>query len=269
MSQYDFGNLSSPLPGPQFFNSNLEPWRDALHSNHSGITRPSYVVAGMNWIDISDDPIWALKIFNGTDDIILSYLDTITLNVTAPYDNSGSTLAADTVQEAIDELDAEKFGVGDAATTSDIIAGTADKVVTAAAISPLYYGTKVRNSADQNTTSSLVLSWNNEVYDDNGWHDNTTNNQRITVDFTGRVQIKVSLNIGTSTPAVYTMQINKNGTAVGWVSSYTSAATAGIGLNFCDDFECVPGDYFTVTLIAGAGTVGASPASRFTATRIK
>lgn len=65
MSQFDFGNLESPLTGTNFINSQLEPWRDALHSHHSGASRPSYAVAGMMWIDTTTSP-WVLKMFNGT-----------------------------------------------------------------------------------------------------------------------------------------------------------------------------------------------------------
>lgn len=75
MSQYDFGNLESPLSGTAFFNTHLEPWRDALHSMHKGSTRPSYAVAGMMWVDDTTEP-WILKMFNGTaNDITLGTID--------------------------------------------------------------------------------------------------------------------------------------------------------------------------------------------------
>lgn len=78
MSQFDFGNLSSPLSGASFIDGNLEPWRDALHSGHSGSSRPSYVVEGMWWIDTSNTP-WVAKVFQGSDDIIVGTLDPSTL----------------------------------------------------------------------------------------------------------------------------------------------------------------------------------------------
>lgn len=75
MSQYDFGNLESPLSGTAFFNSNLEPWRDALHSMHKGNSRPSYAVAGMMWVDDTTEP-WILNMFNGTaNDVTLGTID--------------------------------------------------------------------------------------------------------------------------------------------------------------------------------------------------
>lgn len=68
MSQFDPGNLSSPLPGSTFIDDKFEPWRDAVHSNHSGSSRPSYAVAGMDWIDTSGTP-WVWYLFDGNDDI--------------------------------------------------------------------------------------------------------------------------------------------------------------------------------------------------------
>lgn len=75
MSQYDFGDLESPLSGTAFFNTHLEPWRDALHSTHKGNSRPSYAVAGMIWVDDTTEP-WVLKQFNGTaNDVTLGTID--------------------------------------------------------------------------------------------------------------------------------------------------------------------------------------------------
>lgn len=77
MSQFDFGNLESPLSGTALINSNLEPWRDALNSLHSGSTRPSYAVAGIMWLNTTTNP-WVLNVFDGTDDIPLGTINTST-----------------------------------------------------------------------------------------------------------------------------------------------------------------------------------------------
>lgn len=82
MSQFDFGNLSSPLSGADFIDNNLEPWRDALYSMHSGTSRPSYAVAGLMWRDTTTNP-QVIKIFDGTDDITVGTLNTST-NVFRP-----------------------------------------------------------------------------------------------------------------------------------------------------------------------------------------
>lgn len=112
MSQFDFGNLESPLSGSNFINANLEPWRDALHTLHKGPSTPSYAVAGMMWIDDSASP-WVLNIFDGTDNISVGTVDPTTNTFTPSgvsqeaenisFDNTDSGLAATNVQAAIDE----------------------------------------------------------------------------------------------------------------------------------------------------------------------
>lgn len=70
MTQSDFGNLESPLSGTALINTHLEPFRNALHTSHSGSSRPSYAQAGMIWLDTSTTP-WLVKMFDGSDDITL------------------------------------------------------------------------------------------------------------------------------------------------------------------------------------------------------
>lgn len=82
MTQSDFGNLSSPLSGQEFIDDYLEPWRDAVHSTHSGSSRPTYVTAGMLWLNTTTNP-WVLNMFDGTDDISLGTIN-ITTNKFAP-----------------------------------------------------------------------------------------------------------------------------------------------------------------------------------------
>lgn len=77
MSQYDFGDLESPLPGSVFINTHLEPWRLALHTSHSGAARPSYVQAGMLWIDNTTNP-WIVKIYDGASDASVGTINTTT-----------------------------------------------------------------------------------------------------------------------------------------------------------------------------------------------
>jgi len=88
MSQYSFGNLSSPVSGQTLIDTHLEPWRDAVHTNHSGTSRPSYAVAKMLWMDTSASPV-VLKYFDGTDDITVGTFNETT-NVFTPSNPSGS-----------------------------------------------------------------------------------------------------------------------------------------------------------------------------------
>ena len=83
MSQSDFANLSSPTSGQDLIDTVLEPWRDALHTMHSGSSRPSYAVAGMQWLDTTGTP-WLMKMYDGADDITLGSINPTT-NVYTPF----------------------------------------------------------------------------------------------------------------------------------------------------------------------------------------
>ena len=89
MSQSNFGNLESPLNGTNFFNTYLEPWRDALHTMHSGSSRPLYAVAGTMWLDTTTTP-WVVKVFDGTDDISIGTINATT-NLFAAANAASST----------------------------------------------------------------------------------------------------------------------------------------------------------------------------------
>lgn len=84
MSQYDFGTLPASTTSGTQLAEHLRKWRDAVHSSHasaSGI-RPSYITAGMEWIDNSSF-IWKIYRFDGTDDALVGTLNTST-NVYLP-----------------------------------------------------------------------------------------------------------------------------------------------------------------------------------------
>lgn len=70
MSQYNPGDLESPLSGTSFINTHFEPTVEALETNHSGPSTPSYVKAGMIWVNTTTDP-WVLNIYDGAANIAL------------------------------------------------------------------------------------------------------------------------------------------------------------------------------------------------------
>ena len=67
MSQHDFGSINPDLKSGSALASDLNSWRDALHSMHRGNTRPTYAVPGMLWIDDTATP-WLVKMYSGTAD---------------------------------------------------------------------------------------------------------------------------------------------------------------------------------------------------------
>lgn len=82
MSQSNFGTIDPNTKTGTQLAADLNAWRTAVHSNHSGTARPSYVIAGMIWLDTTANPN-ILKFYDGADDIPLMSINTST-NVAVP-----------------------------------------------------------------------------------------------------------------------------------------------------------------------------------------
>lgn len=80
MAQYDFGTIDPNTKSGTALASDLNSWRSALHSTHSGATAPGYLVAGMLWADTTSAN-YELKMYDGAQWITLGILDA-TNNVT-------------------------------------------------------------------------------------------------------------------------------------------------------------------------------------------
>lgn len=76
MSQFDFGTINPASTSGTQLAALLGSWRDALMGQHKGSSRPAYAVAGTRWIDDSAHPVWVLKEYDGSDDIVVSRLAT-------------------------------------------------------------------------------------------------------------------------------------------------------------------------------------------------
>jgi hypothetical protein len=160
VSQSDFGNLSSPLPGSTFINTHLEPFRDALHTMHSGTSRPSYAVAGLMWLDTTTTP-WVVKIFDGSDDIAVGTVNAST-NVFTPSLASGSITAALLASNAVETAKINNLAVTTAKIADDAV--TADKLANTAVTPGSYTNTNLtvdaqgRITAASNGTGGTFLS---------------------------------------------------------------------------------------------------------------
>lgn len=66
------------------FRSNLNNTINALNSNHIGSSRPASAVAGTIWIDNSATNTYAIKVFDGTDDLEIFSINTSTNAITLP-----------------------------------------------------------------------------------------------------------------------------------------------------------------------------------------
>lgn len=74
MAQYDFGTIDPNTKSGTALASDLNSWRNALHSTHSGSTAPSYVTAAMLWADTTSAN-YELKMYDGAQWIPVAVLD--------------------------------------------------------------------------------------------------------------------------------------------------------------------------------------------------
>jgi hypothetical protein len=75
MAQFDFGTINPVTKSGSVLATDLNSFRDALNSMHSGLTRPTYAVNGTVWLDTSGSR-GLIKYYDGQDDIVLGAVDT-------------------------------------------------------------------------------------------------------------------------------------------------------------------------------------------------
>lgn len=71
MSQFDFGTIDPNTKSGTQLASDLNDFRDALNSGHSGATRPVYAQAGTHWVRTVSSTQWDLVFYDGTADYTL------------------------------------------------------------------------------------------------------------------------------------------------------------------------------------------------------
>ncbi|GAA2888203.1 hypothetical protein GGQ99_004808 [Aminobacter niigataensis] len=75
MSQFDFGTLDPNIKSGTALATDLNSWRNALHTGHKGAAAPGYAVAGLTWLDDTLDPLWLVKRYDGTSWIVIEAID--------------------------------------------------------------------------------------------------------------------------------------------------------------------------------------------------
>ena len=73
MSQKTINFADNPY-GKELLDDYLAPLQNNMLTSHSGVSRPPYAQQGTKWLDISSTP-WLLKMYDGTDDVILGEID--------------------------------------------------------------------------------------------------------------------------------------------------------------------------------------------------
>jgi hypothetical protein len=74
MSQYDFGTIDPNTKSGTALATDLNSWRNALHSTHGGSSAPSYITAGMLWADTTSAN-YELKMYDGAQSITVAVID--------------------------------------------------------------------------------------------------------------------------------------------------------------------------------------------------
>ena len=125
-----------------------------------------------------------------------------------------------------------------------------------------FSGCMVKKSVDQtsaNYTSNTAIAWNAETYDLGGWHDNVTNNTRITVPSgVTRIQLQANVAIASMNADIfYKLEIQKNGSASfeGATANAAEQGSTSTNVNICTPvLEVTAGDYFEAFLIIESDT---------------
>lgn len=77
MTQFNFGTIVASTKSGSGLAADLNAWRDALHTNHKGPTRPTYVKSGLGWIKDVDSP-WEDYVYDGVADALRGFIDPAT-----------------------------------------------------------------------------------------------------------------------------------------------------------------------------------------------
>lgn len=115
--------------------------------------------------------------------------------------------------------------------------------------------TKAANQTTANYTSATAIAWDKELYDTSGFHDNVTNNSRLTVPAgVTKVRLVASAHLASvANGDASTLRISKNGGVDNWdgaasVALDSNNATRRMGCQ-TPPIDVVPGDYFEASLI--------------------
>lgn len=117
--------------------------------------------------------------------------------------------------------------------------------------SSLKYALVNRSSTASMANGDNTISWNNEVVDTDGWHDNATNPSRLTVP-SGVSRVRVGYNTEMGGAGDYVTQIYKNGSVLTGAGGQArqDAQSAGNDFNhgWTPPLDVTAGDYFELVL---------------------
>jgi hypothetical protein len=74
MAQYDFGTIDPNTKSGTALATDLNSYRNAVNSMHSGSSAPSYITAGMMWVDTTSAN-YEVKLYDGAQSITVAVID--------------------------------------------------------------------------------------------------------------------------------------------------------------------------------------------------
>jgi len=103
------------------------------------------------------------------------------------------------------------------------------------------------------TGAFSTIAWNAEVYDNGSWHDNATNNTRLTVPASiSKVRLVAAIFSSDSIAGDYVISIFKNGSALNVLGQQHCDTATDDGVSIASPvIDVIEGDYFEVVYIVG------------------
>ena len=104
-----------------------------------------------------------------------------------------------------------------------------------------------------NNGTDTKIAWDSEDSDEGGWHDNVTNNTRITVPVTATYRISVSIEFVTNGTGGRFVNVFKNGVAIPGASVAQATASFVTVLTLSYPVDLQAGDYLEVNVYQASG----------------
>lgn len=109
MAQSIFADINPNIESGNQLAQDLNDFKEALMTTCSGTSRPAEILEGGIWLDTTSDPVWVLKMYDGTTDIELFTIDTSSASSSTPGAVDSFQIAhtsADTVAPILEMLKA-------------------------------------------------------------------------------------------------------------------------------------------------------------------
>ena len=177
---------------------------------------------------------------------------TITNSMATAIDAKGDLIAG-TGADAFDRL---AVGTNGQVLTADSTVATGLKWATASS-TPTFVGISGVKSTSQSIANNTetAVTFDTEDFDTNGFHDNATNNSRITIPsgYAGKYLFTYMVTFVSNSTGIRYLGIRKNGTVVKYPAENSAIATDSTPLSFSVILNLAVGDYVDIVAYQNSG----------------